>query len=91
MSVYLLIHEQRDDALSEQEADRIPLPSPAISWRAFAMLTMMLLIAPKSFVPSKFSEPVILGVVAILKAVQWMTVMELVSLRNSARSNSLTA
>ena len=55
------------------------------------MLTMMLLIAPKSFVPSKFSEPVILVVVAILKAVQWMTVMELVSLPNSARSNSLTA
>ena len=77
--------------MSEQEADRIPIPSPAISSRAFAVLTLMLVIAPKSFVPIKLSEPVILVVVAMLKAVQWVTVMDLVSLGHSARSNTLTA
>ena len=84
----MLIHEQREEPLSEQEADRISLPSPAISWRALAVLTMMLLIAPKSFLPTKFSEPITLVVVASLKAVQWVMVMELVSLRHSAASYS---
>ena len=91
MAVYMLIHEQRDEILSQQEADRIRLPSPAISWRVFAILTMMFLIAPKSFLPTKFYEPVTLVVIAILKAVQWVMVMELVSLYDSARSVPLTA
>lgn len=83
MAVYVLIHEQRDEPLSEQDADRISLPSTAISWRTLAVLTMMLLIAPKTFLPTKFSEPVALVVVAMLKAIQWVMVIELVSLRYS--------
>lgn len=75
---YMLIHEQTDEPLSEQDADRIPLPSPAASSRALAVLTIMLLIAPKTFSPTKFSEPVTLVVVAMLKSVQWVMVMELV-------------
>ena len=85
MLVYMLIHEQKDEMLSEQDADQIPLPSPAASWRALAVLTMMLLIAPKSFSPTKFSEPVTLVAVAMLKSVQWVMVIELVSLRHSTR------
>ncbi len=76
---------------SGQDADRIPLPSPATSWRALAVLSMMLLIAPKSFLPTKFSEPVALVVVAMLKSLQWVMVMELVSLRHSAWLVFLTA
>ena len=91
MVVYMLIHEQREEPLSEQEADHISLPSPAISWRALAVLTMMVLIVPKSFLPTKFSEPITLVVVASLKAVQWVMVMELVSLRHSAWPATLTA
>ena len=79
MAVYMLIYDQREERLSEQEVDRILLPSAAISWRALAVLTMMLLIAPKSFLPTKFSEPVTLVVVAILKAIQWTMIMQLVS------------
>ena len=90
MVVYMLIHEQRDGLLSEQDADRIRLPSPAISWRALAVLTLMLLIAPRTFSPTKFSEPVTLVVVAMLKSLQWVMVMELVSLRHSTRLVSLT-
>ncbi|KAL9123909.1 MAG: hypothetical protein Q9175_008285, partial [Cornicularia normoerica] len=78
MVVYKLIHEQRDEPSSEQDADRIPLPSPAISWRALAVLTMMLLIAPKTFFPRKLSEPVTLVVVAMLRSLQWVMVMVLV-------------
>ena len=84
MVVYVLLHEQREELSSEQEANRIYLPSPGISWRVLAALTMMLLIAPKSFLPTKFSEPLTLVVVALLKAVQWVMVMELVSPRHSA-------
>lgn len=91
MVAYMLIYKQRDEPLSEQETDGILLPSSATSWRALAVLTMMLLIAPKSFSPTKFSEIVTLVVVAMLKAVQWVMVMELVSLRRSAWSISLTA
>ena len=91
MLVYMLIHEQRDESLLEQDADQIHLPSPATSWRALAVLTMMLLIAPKSFMPTKFSEPVTLVAVAMLKSVQWVMVMELVSLRHATRCVSLTA
>ncbi len=86
MAVYMLIHEQGDESLSEQDPHRISLPSAAISWRTLAVLTMMLLIAPKSFLPTKFSEPVTLVAVAMLKALQWVMVMELVSLRHPARS-----
>lgn len=78
MVVYMLIHEQRDEPLSEQDADRIPLPHSATSWRALAVLTMMLLIAPKSYLPTKFSEPVTLVAVAMLKSLQWVMVVELV-------------
>lgn len=91
MVVYMLIHEQKDEPLSDQDADRIPLPSPATSWRALAVLTMMFLIAPKSFLPTKFYEPITLVVVAMLKSVQWVMVMELVSPRHVARLLSLTA
>lgn len=84
MVVYVLIHEQGEGPSLEQEADRISLPSPGLSWRALAVLTMMLLIAPKSFLPTKFSEPLTLVVVALLKAVQWVMVMELVSPHYSA-------
>ena len=91
MLVYLLIHEQRNEFLSEQDADEISLPSPATSWRALAVLTMMLLIAPKSFLPKKLSEPVALVAVAMLKSVQWVMVMELVSWPYSTRCVSLIA
>lgn len=87
----MLIYEQRDEPLLEQETDGILLPSAALSWRALAVLTMMLLMAPKSFSPTRFSEIVTLVVVAVLKAVQWVMVMELVSLHRSARSIALTA
>ena len=90
MVVYMLIHEQRDGLSSNQDADPIRLPSPAISWRALAVLTMMLLIAPQTFSPTKFSEPVTLVVVAMLKSLQWVMVMELVSLRHSTRLAILT-
>ena len=91
IAVYMLIYEHRDEPLSEQDVNRTPLPAPGTSWRALAVLTMMLLIAPKTFVPRKFSEPVTLIVVAMLKSLQWVMVMELVSLRYSARFLSLTA
>ena len=91
MVVYMFIHEQREQTSSEQEADRISLPSPAISWRTLAVLTMMLLIAPKGFLPTKFSEPITLVVVASLKAVQWVIVMQLVSRSPSAWRATLTA
>ena len=90
MVIYMLIHEQRDGLSSEQDANSIRLPSPAISWRVLAVLTMMLLITPKTFSPTKFSEPVTLVFVALLKSVQWVTVMELVSLRHSTRLAPLT-
>ena len=90
MVIYMLIHEQRNELSSEQDADSIHLPSPAISWRALAALTLMLLISPKTFSPTKFSEPVTLVFVAMLKAIQWVTVIELVSLRHSTRLASLT-
>ena len=77
----MLFQEQRDEALPNEDSDRSPVPSPAISWRALAVLTIMLLVAPKSFLPTKLSEPVTLVVVAMLKALQWMMVMELVSMR----------
>ena len=85
MAVYMLFYEQRDEDLSEHEADDIPLPSAALAWRALAVMTMMFLIAPKSYLPTKFSEPIALVVVALLKALQWVMVMELVRLRHSAR------
>ena len=91
MVVYMLIHDQKEEPFLGQEADRISLPSPAISWRALAVLTMMLLIGPKSFLPTKFSEPLTLVVVALLKAIQWVMVMELVSLRYSGWRATLTA
>ena len=91
MAVYMLIHEQRDEALSAQDADQIPLLSPATSWRVLAILTMMLLILPRTFLPTKFSELVALVIVALLKSLQWVMAMELVSLRHSARLHSLTA
>lgn len=85
MAAYMLIHEQRDESMSEQDVDRIRLPPPATSWRALAVLTTMLLIAPNTFLPRKFSEPVTLVVVAMLKSLQWVMVMEMVSLCLSTR------
>ena len=91
MIVYMLIHEKGEQVLSEEDAERTTLPSPAVSWRTLAVLTMMLFIAPKSFAPTKFSEPVTLVVVAMLKGLQWATVMDLVSNRRPARPIALTA
>lgn len=77
MGVYYLVHQESQDSPSvNDDSPLISLPNQSISWRVATVLTLMIL------VPSNHPAEIDIFLVlftAILKAVQWVAIFELIN------------
>ena len=72
---FLGLFHGRTDHLGDEHSRTVALPAPSVSWRAVAVLTMLLLIPSERF---KMIDLPLTGIVGILKAVSWVTIVEMV-------------